>query len=1111
MSVVLNILRHIESDDQQTWTSKANFNWDQILAMGGGPPGLTGNQGIQGVPGSQGVIGFTGDPGTPGSKWYVEDTDPTTFGLFSPSPNDGDFWFDTASLDIYKYYGSPATWVLTGNLTIAGIFMESATDSDRIVFSSPTPLKSLVISPIDYGIGAPQPGPYKLKLVGSPGSPIQNFSVLESGAENLAAKQSYISINTVTAGSEYSWELVNPTGNIELSAYGTSFDLVKESSNISKYEFNSTSFKIQINPAERLMSFYTTPASLNWHVGGHNALTSTSQRLLSVNDGGSIGIGDAFNNAVTGDSTAYDFRYDQYNVQLGLNPGDQNKWARWRAKVDSSTMDQLSIRNVRGFYDTSLTPWKSSEIRIEHKTNSTYNHFISFSGGATELAAGDDRPAFRLGVGGTENDGYYFIADSGNGGATTVPRIWIGTSAYVKEKTGTLTGGVDGGKLNIQGISDGANMDTSGHTAIHLNFGAGAAANAQVGITGGNIDTPEETNAGFLFQSLSGAHEPMAATLAAGDSLGSGMRSIFSAWSSGESFFWSRSNGDAYLRVRAGGYYSGTVSAPTPLVLRSNDVFDITAYDDLNGAKSILLNTLTTYTGFGDGFVGIGEQFGETISAGSSALTIGKWYKSNGSAIHNSIDYEAGVPFQAVSAVLTSGTVVDAKPQTKFQAYGAATFGTRANITTSYAANVGTLSFTVGTGHSASGSRSAIIGGQSHVVSGANSVLIGYDGSTAVNISTANVAAIVTRTFIGSGAPFWNSSTTDFGNNNNLSIDVQDATAENGLDIRYSYFGGTPSLDESAAIQIASLDTSGFPLSPATRFVVRGDGVLGINISPLTYTDPVLTSGQSWFEGISATDVWPGITARSSSTSSAIGGSIVLAGTTPSTSVTTIVTGGSIFTTSSFSGSSSSTTLPLRGRSMLIHPGITRNVNTGALTEAKGGDIYIRGGRGEKNASSVLTGTTYGNVRLVHDPQNSANAAGHVTVGVGTPFSAIYLGRITVTKSSDSAGSVALVYGTDHNGASYSVAGTYSSSAGVASVVVTLPTAFSTANIVCVANVDSDDSNDYQYTATCSGRSTTTLNFTIVHRGITGDVNSWATGTTFPQSMDFSFSAYCMP
>ena len=113
MAHLLNLLILNPSDDQQTFMDKCNYNWDQILSMGGGPPGLQGFQGIQGIPGLQGIQGIPGPQGTPGSVWFVTSTSTPPSG----TPVTGDYWFDTSTLDIYQWNGS--SWIFSSSLTIS--------------------------------------------------------------------------------------------------------------------------------------------------------------------------------------------------------------------------------------------------------------------------------------------------------------------------------------------------------------------------------------------------------------------------------------------------------------------------------------------------------------------------------------------------------------------------------------------------------------------------------------------------------------------------------------------------------------------------------------------------------------------------------------------------------------------------------------------------------------------------------------------------------------------------------------------------------------------------------------------------------------------------------
>lgn len=111
---LLNLLQLFQTDDQATIIDKINYNLDQILSIGGGPPGATGIQGIQGIPGQQGIQGFVGDSGADGSYWFVQ---PSTVAPSIPTPKEDDLWLQTDNNNILRYQGSPLTWTVIGNLS----------------------------------------------------------------------------------------------------------------------------------------------------------------------------------------------------------------------------------------------------------------------------------------------------------------------------------------------------------------------------------------------------------------------------------------------------------------------------------------------------------------------------------------------------------------------------------------------------------------------------------------------------------------------------------------------------------------------------------------------------------------------------------------------------------------------------------------------------------------------------------------------------------------------------------------------------------------------------------------------------------------------------------
>ena len=64
----INIKEIFQSDNLSTSQDKINYNFDQILANGGGPQGLKGNKGTTGAIGSIGTKGSTGAQGAQGDK-----------------------------------------------------------------------------------------------------------------------------------------------------------------------------------------------------------------------------------------------------------------------------------------------------------------------------------------------------------------------------------------------------------------------------------------------------------------------------------------------------------------------------------------------------------------------------------------------------------------------------------------------------------------------------------------------------------------------------------------------------------------------------------------------------------------------------------------------------------------------------------------------------------------------------------------------------------------------------------------------------------------------------------------------------------------------------------
>ena len=86
--MAINIKEIFDGDSSAQQIDKINYNFDQILANGGGPVGATGAQGATGATGAKGATGAQGPQGLQGpagdySDFFVIDTDPVSNPEFS--------------------------------------------------------------------------------------------------------------------------------------------------------------------------------------------------------------------------------------------------------------------------------------------------------------------------------------------------------------------------------------------------------------------------------------------------------------------------------------------------------------------------------------------------------------------------------------------------------------------------------------------------------------------------------------------------------------------------------------------------------------------------------------------------------------------------------------------------------------------------------------------------------------------------------------------------------------------------------------------------------------------------------------------------------------------
>lgn len=102
----LKLLRIEDGDSQKDISNKVNYNFQEILAYGGGPYGRIGSEGPQGFNGLAGPVGSYGDLGLRGSVWTIGPSQPS-------SGINGDYWMNTDnnnavyvfSNDIWSLYG----------------------------------------------------------------------------------------------------------------------------------------------------------------------------------------------------------------------------------------------------------------------------------------------------------------------------------------------------------------------------------------------------------------------------------------------------------------------------------------------------------------------------------------------------------------------------------------------------------------------------------------------------------------------------------------------------------------------------------------------------------------------------------------------------------------------------------------------------------------------------------------------------------------------------------------------------------------------------------------------------------------------------------------------
>lgn len=845
--MLLNLLQLLQSDDQVTYTDKVNYNFDQILSMGGGPIGPTGFKGIQGVPGSQGIQGFQGIPGIDGLKWYVQ---PSANIPVIPVPKYGDFWLQTDTLEVWSYIGSPASWISLGyTLSAPGVFTQGGINN--LVFTNASALRSLVLSPINYGISNDSPGTpnYRLKIVGTSGSPMLRFGIDDGGIENIQTYQPTIGVQKINdgfypAGLNWQWNFDNVNGDIAFNLAGNNFKIYPQIATVSRFDFGAQ-VRLQSNAADRLLSFAFSNAGTEFfHIGRHTGISTVTDKLFSIKDNGQISFGNSSQgDAFTFPSGANDYHIDSLNDDLDALATSSINWFRLRGRVATGggSTDGLVINHNRLFADGGSPLQRSTMIRLQHTVDSSSYHFVGFTGGV-DTSGGTFRPQLRMGY----INNYYFSGDV-NG------RIGIGDSAFIQKYNSTPY--VFNSKLNIQGNLGPSGASTGGpnsFSGIHLipkNF-----TNAVVGISAGGIGAFENmTFGGIHFKDESSApNQGLDLHITTGLYADGGATRRSTILRNGDHYWWSKtapSTGFLYLEP---GTWNGT-----PL-----DVNVIGAYDTGSSSwKDIIFNLGTDYTGFGNGFIGIGgdQGFGEQLVGFTSIPLSGQQYMCL-TPVSCTITPFIGFAYSFIASVndiftsvtfpdtmtLDFGTISRVKPQTKLHvaAKEAVTFGTR--LDGFY--NSGQTSFTVGNNHSAVNTRNIILGGKSHITNANDAIIIGYNGGAGQTNSTANSISLASHTSITvSPTPRFLRGFAITGDiadkKNTLNLTISGITGPNGFEMEVQYplslsSIGVPTQTSTpephpVLMQVTSRQDNGFGgYNYGTIFQVNGRGNASIGTNP---------------------------------------------------------------------------------------------------------------------------------------------------------------------------------------------------------------------------------------------------------------------------------------
>jgi len=202
MSVVINLKEIFSTDSQIDVSSKVNFNFNQLIALGFGQIGLTGDAGIQGPAGPIGPDGIQGPIGTV----IFGDTPSSTTAPASPPTGmvTGDLLITSDS--IIRKIGSGTGWE---KLTDFNSLVVSALGSNASPFVKLTGNSRIIKPRITSGLD-----------LTNASSPAPNYQTPGLGTNNQTVLYNFNELNTSSV-------IINGSGNIVISSNGSgavSFD-----------------------------------------------------------------------------------------------------------------------------------------------------------------------------------------------------------------------------------------------------------------------------------------------------------------------------------------------------------------------------------------------------------------------------------------------------------------------------------------------------------------------------------------------------------------------------------------------------------------------------------------------------------------------------------------------------------------------------------------------------------------------------------------------------------------------------------------------------------------------------------------------------------------------